>query len=120
MKNGEIESNEQIDEQPKNQEIDIMALKGNITANSGFDTVTIKGHGTFKVPVKYLIGASNYKDAQTGRFAVANGIGNDHKTLKFDRSGSPCTIVKTNEGHEVSLKLDTLSANLQRLSANTL
>ncbi len=102
-------------EQKKNAEIDIFAeaMKSNVNV-SGFDTITIKGFGTFKVPSKYLIGNNAYKDSTTGKYAVANGLSSDRKTLKFDRSNSPCTTVKTNEGHEVSLKLDTLSANLKR------
>lgn len=108
--NGEIP----IAKEQKN-EIDIFAIaKQNNQTVSGFDTIDIKGFGSFKVPSKYLIGNNNYQDKTTGKYAVANGLSSDRKTLKFDRSNSPCTVVKTNEGHEVSIKLDTLSANLQR------
>ncbi len=115
------EANEILGEKPidekktVNAEIDIFAIaKQSNQAVSGFDTIDIKGYGTFKVPIKYLKGNSNYQDATTGKYAVANGLSSDRKTLKFDRSNSPCMTVKTNEGHEVSLKLDTLSGNLQR------
>jgi len=113
--NGETPT-EQKREQPKtNEGIDIFALaKQNNQAASGFDTVTIRGFGTFNVPQKYLKGNANYQDANTGKYAVANGLSSDRKTLKFDRSNSPCLVVLTNEGHEVSIKIDTLSANLQR------
>ncbi len=117
------EANEILGEKPivenktTNTEIDIFAeaQKSNQAVSvSGFDTLTIKGYGSFKVPAKYLKGNSNYQDTVTGKYAVANGLSSDRKTLKFDRSNSPCTTVKTNEGHEVSLKLDTLSGNLKR------
>lgn len=103
------------DEKPKQNEIDLFAetIKSNLS-QSGFDTLTIKGYGIFNVPQKYLTSGSAYKDAKTGRIAVANGLSMDGRTLKFDRSSNSCTIVKTNEGNEVSLKLDTLSMNLKR------
>ena len=109
-----------LNEQPKDQKSGInldnlITQSGN---SSGFDTVKI-GDKTFKVPSKYLIGNGNYQD-KNGKYAVANGLNGDKQTLRFDRSNSPCTVVKTLEGHEFSIKADTLKSNLSRLSANNL
>jgi len=113
-----INGTEQKPEQPKevkNEGLDLFEIAKQSNANmSGHDTLTIKGFGTFDVPTKYLVGNVGYRDAKTGKIAVANGINGDKITLKFDRSNSPCTIVETNEGNQVSIKLDTLSMNLQR------